>query len=393
MRIGINASFLRKPATGIGQVTINFLHTLGELCKKDPRLKDAEVFVYVEDNFDLELPLHFHKRVFLPLWRRDDLIRKLWWEKYLLPKKAHGDGCDLLISLYQSPTTVKYVGMKHTMVVHDMIPSLFPEYLNTMRKRLYQNDTEKGICGATHLVSVSDHTRTDLIERFNVKESRVTRAYIDIDPLFKKEVSVDDIQRVMAKYNLDEGYIYSGGGLEIRKNTDGLLRAYKKLLALYKSTNFKDRSGTRITLPPLVISGKLMPKLAPLIIDIQKLAKELHLVDHVRIVGFVPQEDLPALYKAASFFCFPSHYEGFGMPVLEAMNVGVPVLTSDNSSLREVGGNAVMYCDDNDIDDISAKIETLLEDHELRDQMREKGKHQAEKFSWKNFVQEIIDVQ
>lgn len=393
MRIGINASFLRKPATGIGQVTINFLHILGDLCQEAPRLKDAEIFVYAEEDFDLEMPARFHKRIFLPLWRRDDLIRKLWWEKYLLPAKANGDGCDLFISLYQSPTTIKYIGMKHIMVVHDMIPSLFPEYLDTMRKRLYQSDTEKGICGATHLVTVSEHTRTDLIERFNVKEKRISHAYIDIDPLFKKDVSDDDIERMMKKYTIEDGYIYAGGGLEIRKNADGLLRAYKKLFALHKSKNLTDQSGTKITFPKLVISGKLMPQLAPLIIDVQKLVKELHLEEHVRILGFVPQEDLPALYKAASFFCFPSHYEGFGMPVLEAMNIGTPVLTSDNSSLREVGGNAVMYCDDNDIDDISAKMELLLKDQELRVEMQEKGLVQAENFSWKSFVREVIDVQ
>ncbi len=392
MRIGINASFLRKPATGIGQVTINFLRTLGVLCVEDSRLKDAEIFVYVEEDFEMELPLHFHKRVFLPLWRRDDLIRKLWWEKYLLPQKAHGDGCDILISLYQSPTTIKYVGMNHIMIVHDMIPSLFPEYLDTMRKRFYQTDTEKGICGASHLVTVSDHTRRDLIEHFNVKEGRISRAYIDIDPIFKKTVTDADMKRVMTKYVLKKGYIYSGGGLEIRKNVDGLLRAYKKLFALHQSKNSIDQIDGEFFLPQLVISGKLMPQLSPLIIDIQQLAKELHLEDHVRILGFIPQRDLPALYKAASFFCFPSHYEGFGMPVLESMNIGTPVLTADNSSLREVGGNAVMYCDDNDIDDISAKMEALLGDEELRGQMCEKGYVQAAKFSWKKFVQEIAAV-
>lgn len=393
MRIGINASFLRKSGTGIGQVTTNFLRTLAIMSKEDERFKDADFFVYTEEKTDIDLPGNFHIRTFLPLWRRDDLIRKLWWEKYLLPKKAHDDRCDLFISLYQSPTTIKYVGMKHVMVVHDMIPSLFPEYLDTARKRMYQNDVERGICCCgSHIVAVSDHTRTDLIERFNVQEKKVSRAYIDIDPLFKKNVSDDEVKRVMKKYAISKGYMYSGGGLEIRKNPDGLLRAYKKLFALYQSRNFRDRSGKKVVFPQLVISGRLMPKLAPLIIDIQKLVKDLHLEDHVRILGFVPQEDLPALYKAASFFCFPSHYEGFGMPALEAMNSGVPVLTSDNSSLREVCGNAVMYCDDNDIDDISAKMVTLLEDSNLREQMREKGKIQAQKFSWKKFVQKVIDV-
>lgn len=392
MRIGINASFLRKEATGIGQVTKNFLHTLAQISTADERLKDADFFVYTEEKTELDLPGNFHQRAFLPLWRRDDLIRKLWWEKYLLPRKAHGDKCDLLISLYQCPTTIKYTDMKHVMIVHDMIPSLFPEYLDTSRKRMYQNETEKGICGAGHIVAISDHTRTDLIERFNVKETKISRAYIDIDPVFKKEVSDKEIGRVMEKYTLEKGYIYSGGGLETRKNADGLLRAYKKLFALYQSMNFTDRSGTKIAFPKLVISGRLMPQLAPLITDVEKLVEELHIEDQVRIIGFVPQEDLPALYKAASFFCFPSHYEGFGMPVLEAMNIGTPVLTADNSSLREVGGNAVMYCDDNDSDDISAKMEMLLVDEDLRSEMSQKGLHQCEKFSWNDITQALLDA-
>jgi glycosyltransferase involved in cell wall biosynthesis len=114
----------------------------------------------------------------------------------------------------------------------------------------------------------------------------------------------------------------------MRKNTEGVLRAYKILLEAY---------GNASWLPKLVISGKLMPNLAPLVADVTQLVEGLELEKYVTLLDWVPQEDLPALYKNAGVFVYPSLYEGFGLPVLEAMNQGVPVITSKTSSLPEVG--------------------------------------------------------
>lgn len=385
MNIGINASFVRKPHTGIGQVTINFLRELilqaraGELDKK------IQYILYLEEPLsqDITLPENFTARVMLPLWKRDDLIRKIWWERYTLPQAVRKDRCDALLSLYQCPTVV-LPGVKHIMLVHDLIPRIFPQYLNNNRKRLYQQLTEEAIKKADYILTVSEKTRQDVVARLKVDPMRVETNGIDVDPLFKRPVSFEKSRETLDRYGIEAGYIYSGGGLETRKNADGTMRAYKLLSEQYL------REGRSERLPQLVISGKLMPQLAPLITDVEKLARELGIEANVKILGYVPQEHLPALYANASMFVFPSRYEGFGLPVLEAMNIGTPVVTAKTSSLPEVCGEAVLYADPESDEDIAEKMRKLLEDRALHEQCIIRGRDRAKLFSWKKFTERAL---
>ncbi len=381
MHIGINASFLRKPYTGIGQVTTHVLNEIAKKAKEDKSMKNHKFFIYLEEDCDIDLPKNFYKRTFLPrFYRRDDLFRKLLWEKMWLPRRAHRDGCDVLLSLYQSATVIKYTDMKHVMIVHDVIPHIFPEYLGNWRKKLYWEQVEKGMYSSNKIIAVSQHTKIDLQKKLNIKEAKIIVNKIAVDPIFQKEYREDDIKKVLQKYNLQEGYIYNGGGLELRKNVEGVIRAYKQLLE------------TSEDIPQLVISGKLMPQLSPMITDVEKLVNELDLKEKVKILGFVPQEDLPALYAGAKLFVFPSKYEGFGMPVLEAMNMSTPVLTAKNSSLEEVGGDAVEYVESEDVDELAKKLERLLQDEKRLSQMSVQGREQAKEFSWKKFVDTVCEI-
>lgn len=386
VKIGINASFLRKQNTGIGQVTVNFLKKLTELKAQNEKRKTKDEFIlYLEEDIDLDLPDNFQKRVFLPLWKRDDLIRKIWWEKYLLPKKAEKDQCDVFISLYQCPTIIPNE-VKHLMVVHDIVPKLFPEYLNNSRKQKYWKLTERAIAEADKVIAVSHRTEKDLVQRLGTLPEKITVAYIDVDGIYKKKVSQEKSKKVLKKYKLKSGYIYSGGGLEVRKNTEGVLRAYKLLFERNKKEKFlKD-------FPKLVISGKLLPQLAPLATDAEKLVKELNLTRQVRLLDFVPQEDVPALYKNCAFFIYPSFYEGFGMPVLEAMSQGKPVIASKKSSLPEVGGDSILYCEPGDIEDIAMVMKNMLTNAALRKILSERARGRAQRFSWKEFTQKMLHV-
>ncbi|MFA5985807.1 MAG: glycosyltransferase family 1 protein [Parcubacteria group bacterium] len=381
MNIGINASFMRKPGTGIGQVTTHFLHELIRRSHTDRSFKNHKFFIYSEELIDMDFPKNFTCRHFLPhYYRRDDLFRRLLWEKFSLPCCAHRDKCDVLISLYQSATVIKYTDMRHIMVVHDVIPHIFAEYLDNMRKKIYWKYVEKGMYGSHKIIAVSEYTKIDLATRLNIKEQKITVAPIAVDPIFSNIVSQEEMDRVMDVYKLEsKKYIYTGGGLELRKCADRTLRAYKML---------RERIPDA---PTLVISGKLMPELAPLIVDVEQIVYDLGLVDHVRIIGFVPQADLPALYKGAVCFVFPSLYEGFGMPVLEAMNIGTPVITSRDSSLSEVGGDAVVYAEHDD-EALCEKMREVILDHTLQEMISAKEKEQAQKFSWQSFVEKIWET-
>lgn len=385
MRIGINASFLRKQNTGIGQVTVNFLKKLAELKAKSEKRKTRDEFIlYLEEDADLDLPNNCQKRVFLPLWKRDDLIRKVWWEKYLLPKKVEKDKCDIFISLYQCPTIIKKI--KHVMVVHDIIPKLFPEYLDNSRKKKYWNLTERAIAKADRIIAVSHRTEKDLIQHLGISPEKITVSYIDVDGIYKKKVSQEKTRKVLKKYKLKPGYVYNGGGLEVRKNAEGVIRAYKILLERNKKEKFLKE------FPKLVISGKLLPQLAPLATDAEKLVKEMNLTRQVKLLDFVPQEDVPALYANCSFFIYPSFYEGFGMPVLEAMSQGKPVIVSKKSSLPEVGGDSILYCEPGDAEDIAMVMKNMLTNSELRKILSERAKNRAQRFSWKEFSEKMFHI-
>ena len=380
MNIGINASFLRKQGTGIGQVTVHVLRELMAQVQTDAQLRNHKFFLYCEEEpTGLDVPRNFTVRAFLPWYTRDDLVRKILWEKYLLPRQARRDQCDVVISLYQSATRIPYTDMRHVMVVHDIIPQVFPEYVDNMRKRMFWWFVRNGIYSAQALVAVSAYTKNDIVERLNVPPDRITVAPIAVDPIFAQDVDAKDSARVLKTLQIAPGYIYTAG-LEMRKNADRTLRAYRALREM--------RAVHGDATPDLVISGKLLPRLAPLVVDVEKLAQELEIAPYVHAVDFVPQEDLPALYKNAVMFVFPSQYEGFGMPVLEAMHMGTPVITCDDTSIGEVGGDTVIYVPHDDAA-LAAAMNHLLDDATARDEHRARAQAHAQQFSWHSFTQQV----
>jgi len=388
MKIGINASFARKPASGIGQVTVNFLR---ELAKQ----KTSHDFVlYLEEDLpkDFKLPKNpastagkFTKHIFLPPWKRDDLIRKIWWEKYLLPRKIRKDNLDVFFSLYQSATVLSK-NITHVMLVHDIIPKLFPEYLNNSRKKKYWSLVEKAIQSTDKIIANSHRTEKDLVQHLSINPTKITVSYLDVDEIYKTAASKVKSQKVLKKYKLKPGYIYNGGGLEVRKNAEGVIRAYKHLLDKNKTLHFVRE------MPQLVISGRLLPQLAPLVTDVEKLIKELNLTKHVRILGFVPQENLPAIYANALMFVYPSRYEGFGIPALEAMNQGTPTIIAKTSSLPEVGGDSVLYCNPEDTKDIAMVMKNVMLNKNLRATLSRRGQERAKIFSWKKFTEKFLNT-
>jgi glycosyltransferase involved in cell wall biosynthesis len=255
-----------------------------------------------------------------------------------------------------------------------------------MRKQIYWAMTERAIGRANKILAVSSRTEKDLIAQLGIDARKITVEYIDADEIYKKNIPKKTISAVLKKYRLKPGYIYTGGGLEVRKNTASVVHAYKYLLEKNSHEHFlKD-------FPKLVISGKLMPQLAPLITDVTKLIEELNLTQHIQILDFVPQKDLPALYNQAVMFVYPSHYEGFGIPVLEAMSAGTAVITAKNSSLPEVGLDSVLYCDSNDVSDVAMVMKNVLLNAELRATLIRRGKERAQYFSWEKFNNKILNV-
>lgn len=379
--IGINASFLRKPNSGMGQVSLNFLRKLSEF-----KNNNTEFIIYLEEDLPegFKLPKNFKKIIFLPIYKRDDLIRKIWWEKFLLPKKVKQDGCDFFLSLYQCLTIVKSI--PHLMVVHDIVPKLFPEYLDNIRKDIYWKLTERAIKKAQKIIAVSKNTEKDLIAHLGISGDKISVNYIDVDEIYKKPASDEKNSRLLKKYKLKPGYILAGGGYEIRKNVESVIRAYKMLLERNRNLRFISE------MPKLIIYGKVLPSSVTLALDVKKLVRELNLAKHIKLLGETEQKDMPELFRNASFFVYPSYYEGFGIPVLEAMNSGTPVITAKISSLPEVGLDSVLYCHPNDLEDIAGVMKSLLTKKPLRDELTRRSLERAKNFSWERFTEKILNI-
>lgn len=377
MIIGIDASFLRKPGTGIGQVTEQALLSLSRLSEA----AHHRFILYLEEYADppFQLPGNFEKHVFLPGWKRDDVPRRFLWERQLA-SVAEKDGCSAFISLSQSATVFpEGSGVRHLMVVHDIVPILFPAYRGKFTNRVHSEFVERAILSAERILTVSKTTKRDLVLNLGIPEDRIATAYPDCAPRFRQPVEEARAVEVRKRYGLESGYIYHGGGLEIRKNTGRLLEAYAQL------------SGKRDDVPPLVISGTIHGRRNRLATDVEGIVRKLGIGDHVKMLGFVPDHDLPALYRDALLFAFPSLYEGFGIPIIEAFAIGTPVLAGRTAgAVPEVAGTAAMLVDTQHVSEIVAGLEKIMDDGTYREALIERGRERSKVFSWESFSAALL---
>jgi len=384
MRIGINASFLRKLDTGIGQVSHGFI---SELVKNNSSAD--EYFLYLEkdipegsgpyDFVGIRSLRNFHKRVFLPkFWKRDDLIRKIWWEKFLLPRKIRQDRCDMFISLYQCPIFLPK-NIEHKMLVHDLIPKIFPEYLDNWRKKLYFHISCRAIRHANEIITVSEWSKKDIHKFLKIPREKIKTAYPSIGKEFFEKSTRDEDNKILEKYGVFGRYIFYIGGFDFRKNVAGLLAAYAKLLKNYEINDIN-----------LVLGGEDKSRFSPLFTDVKAEIEKLDIAEKIKLIGFVKQEDLPALYRNCELYVLPSFYEGFGLMALEAMASGAPTAVSKTSSLPEVGGDAVLYFNPHDTGEMTRVMSKVLRNNKLRLRLAEKGRYRAKKFNWKSFVKTIL---
>jgi len=271
----------------------------------------------------------------------------------------------LLLPLRDVPTVL---------TVHDLIFRHLPEHHKPLN-RWYLNLTLPLYCRrATHIVAVSECTRRDLVAAYGVPPEKVTVVHEAADPRFCLQPP-DTIAAVRARYGLPDRYLLFVGTVEPRKNLTRLLAAFETLHA------------DRLT-DGLVIVGRR----GWLCDDFFAALERSPARDAVIFPGYVPDEDLPAIYAGAQAFVFPSLYEGFGLPVLEAMACGVPVVTSGASSIPEAGGDAALYCDPTDVEEMTAAVLRVLQDADLRAEMRRRGVEQAGRFSWQRAAEETAAV-
>ncbi|MSS64493.1 glycosyltransferase family 4 protein [Velocimicrobium porci] len=268
---------------------------------------------------------------------------------------------------------------KKVVTIHDMTFRAYPGTMRWKTKMVLALNIKKSIRRADKIIADSEFTKKEMQKYYSVNETKIAVVPCGIDfNIFHTEYNDDTISEVKTKYKITGDYFLYLGTLEPRKNIEGLIKAY----AIF----CKKHSNEAI--PKLVLAGGKGWNYE----TIFSAVKEYSLEERIYFTGYVADEDVPKLMAGAYAFCFPSFYEGFGMPPLEAMACGTPVLTSNNSSLTEVTADAAFKVNPNSIEEIADGLEVLWQDKQLYHELRKKGIEQAKKYSWENAANLLYNV-
>jgi glycosyltransferase involved in cell wall biosynthesis len=259
--------------------------------------------------------------------------------------------------------------------LHDLIPLLFPEFHLPLNRWFLNLMFPRFLRRADAIVAVSECTKKDAIRIYGTPEEKITVIYNGVDARFHPVRDAETLRRVRAAYRLPEAYILYVGTIEPRKNLARLLDAYHAL----RQAGYPHK---------LAIVGAKGWLYQPVFDRIAALG----LQDEVIFPGYIADEDLPAVYSGAALFAFPSLYEGFGIPPLEAMACGVPTLVSDTSSLPEVVGDAALQVSPTDTGAIKAGMERILSDAALARELAGRGPERARMFTWDKAARQLVDL-
>lgn len=363
MRIGIRISPLADPFTGIPTYVFNTLKALSVLDSEN------EYFLYTNFPIPFELALGENFRTIIvskpyPKWQ-------LWYQLNL-PFRLRRDGVDVYHdTLYLLPLLFprKIPGI---VTVYDLSGLVMRKFHNA-RVLLTSVWIPSSLKRARKIIAISEFTKNEILRLFPFAEGKIEVVLCGVSKNFTpaSESQIADVRR---KYHLPERFIMFVGTLEPRKNLENLLKAFS---IVHKEIPHK----------LLIVGGKGW-KYSNIF---QKL-EELKIAERVVFTGYVPLDDLPAMFSAAEIFVYPSLYEGFGLPILEAMATGCPVITSNVSSMPEVAGDSALFVDPLNVDDIAEKIKILSQNNELKQELSRKGIERAKLFSWEKAAKSMLEI-
>ena len=262
--------------------------------------------------------------------------------------------------------------------VHDLSFEHLPQTFTWRSRKQLRLTVRRSARSAAQVIALSEYGRQDIIEQYRLDPATVTAIPLAASDRFRPVRNAEELQRVRQTYGIESDYVLSVGAIQPRKNLNRLVTAYSRLR----------RGNPKVKLPKLVLVGKC----AWLYDETLRAIKELELTDSVIVTGYVPETDLPALYSGAICFVYPSYFEGFGLPPLEAMRCGAPVIAGDRTSLPEVVGAAGLLVDPFDIDALAAAIEKVINDSDLRAQLSVKGFERAKLFDWRETARKTLAI-
>ncbi len=373
MRLGIDARLFHVN-TGIGRYTRSLFF---EYLQR-PSHRDEQIVLFYDRPIDFASfftdspnralsPIEHIQLVTAPCQRR------IVWTNWTLPPLLRQHRIDVYHGVCNFELPVRKM-CRYVVTIHDLVPLFFPELVPKKHLLFFKLFIKRAAQTADVIITDSEHSKQDICRHLSVSEEKVRVIHLGYTAKPLPPNAEEQRHRLIEQYGIRQPYLLFVGVIEPKKNLERLLDAFALL-----------RQERRIDdAVQLVIAGgkgwfyeQVYQKVAA-----------LHLETSVVLTGFIPDDALPLFYSGAEAFVFPSIYEGFGLPVLEAMSYGAPVITSNVSSLPEIAGNAGMLVNPNDPASIADGIETVLQHPARREQMREAGRLRAQQFSWPRTAEE-----
>jgi glycosyltransferase involved in cell wall biosynthesis len=366
MNIGFDGKRAANNLTGLGNYSRSLILQLSEFFHQNhyfvytPKVKDsAQINSFFETgNIHLQLP-RSAKQSFL--WRSFGIKKQLEKDNISI---FHGLSGELPFGMDQSP-------VKTVVTIHDLIYLKFPSQYKLIDRTIYNFKSTYACKHADHIIAISEQTKQDIIYYYDTDPDKIEVIYQSCDDSFKQQVNQQKKDQVRKQYNLPAQYILNVGTIEQRKNLLLIIRAMPSVPASIK----------------LVVVGKQQAYAAQVMAEIGR----LQLQERVIFLKDIPFADLPAIYQLADVFVYPSFYEGFGIPIIEAMYGQVPVIAATGSCLEEAGGPDSLYINPNNAPELAAAINTILLNPDLAKQMKNKGLAYVQKFNTATLAAQLMD--
>jgi len=367
MRIAFDATAAPPQPVGAGNYILYMAQALSLLGE------ELDLVVYAQKTGAQRLKFPDSHKIQLIVQPDRSPAGRLVWEQVCLPSLLRKDGIDLLHSphytlpiLFTGPVIV---------TIHDLTIFRFP-HLHLARKRLFfRTFIYISARRAAALIAVSESTRQDILQFVRISPSKIHTVHEGVSTDFHPIRDDSRIQTVRSRYDLPQDFILFVGLIEPRKNLPVLLRAVKMASNRHETLH-------------LVITGRPGWKYE----EVYQLIEQLDLKSRITFTGYIPHDDLPVLYNMSRFLVYPSQYEGFGLPVLEAMACGTPVLTTQVSSMPEITGEVGLLVPPGDVDALAHGIERLWQDPTQCHKMSVQGVQRASGFSWERAARQTLDV-
>lgn len=370
MKIGFDGKRAVQNNTGLGNYSRFVIDILSEYYKENqyliyaPKHKENKILTRIlqKDNTQMIYPMSFLWKKYKSLWRTWGINNQIKQEGVTL---FHGLSNELPLNIKKSQT-------KSIVTIHDLIFIRYPQFYKWIDRYIYTYKFRKACENSNRIIAISEMTKRDIIAFFGIDEQKIDVVYQSCHPIFEQVTSNEQKQQVRLKYQLPDKYILNVGSIESRKNLLLIVKALNyipeeiHLVAIGKRTTYTDKIEEYIT--------------------------DHRLNQRVHILHNIPFQELPVFYQLAELFVYPSFFEGFGIPIIEAIHSGLPVIAAMGSCLEEAGGPGSIYIDPNDEQGLAQNINKILSSPKFADEMRAKGKSYVKRFSRQVIARNIMQV-